>query len=113
TVCMNELDPLNGVVVCTSCGPIYTGPSVMNCSFNATPDLLNPSTIHYSANAPAGSTITWDFGDNTSGTGTSVHHTYNSIGYFQVCMTADYFGTSCTACDSVPVSNTVGNCSFT
>ena len=112
TVCMTETDTQSGAILCTSCGSIYTGPSNMNCSFTSAPDFLNPSSINFQAIAPAGSTVTWVFGDNHAGTGTNVHHTYNSTGYFQVCMTSIYNGVSCTFCDSVYVGNSSSNCTF-
>jgi len=45
-----------------------------------------PATASFTATAPAGSTITWHFGDGSSGSGTPVSHTYGSNGVYTVQM---------------------------
>lgn len=44
--------------------------------FTASEDLLAPLTVHFQAQIPAGSKITWNFDDGTSGTGPSITHVF-------------------------------------
>ncbi len=86
------------------------------CSFNAIPDSSQNGTVQFSMNPAAGPHITWDFGDNSTGTGSQVSHTYNGVGPFNVCVTEfDSAGrVLCTFCDLVyPFGNTpICNFSF-
>lgn len=45
-----------------------------------------PAAIHFTSTAPAGSTITWLYGDGTTGTGASPTHTYAGNGFDTVKM---------------------------
>lgn len=58
------------------------------------------------------STYSWNFGDNSTGTGNNVTHTYNQAGNYLVCVTATtVFGFTVTACDTVVVG-TPQNCNI-
>jgi PKD repeat protein len=54
---------------------------------NATPIPGGPGNPTPTPGAPAGATYTWDFGDGTGGTGTSVTHRYSRGGTFAVRLT--------------------------
>jgi|GEM_PF-2721178 len=58
------------------------------------------------------STYTWNFGDNSTGTGQNPTHTYNQPGMYGVCVTATTtFGFTVTQCDTVIIGN-IMNCSL-
>ncbi len=114
TVVMNQVDT-NGNVLCTSYHVVYpTVTSVASCDFTAIRDSLNGFLFSFHANVTSGSTVSWDFGDNsTAGTGLYVTHTYNSTGPFIVTMTSvDTNGTPCTYTATVSPGGVFGNCSF-
>jgi PKD repeat protein len=111
TVCMNELDS-NGTVVCTFCNTIAVG-QTNACAFVWNLDSLNPTqlTANFHLNGGFGSTITWDFGDNTTATGPNVSHTYTAAGTYTVCVTVATPGAlNCTYCSLVTVGNPTGAC---
>lgn len=116
TVCMTETSALTGAVLCSTCHTVNTGSAAgTNCSFTFHPDSasgLPVPPILFNANVPAGSTVAWDFGDHTNGSGSSVHHIYNSIGTFLVCMTSTLNGVTCTYCDTITTGNHSGPCTF-
>ncbi|MCH2021131.1 MAG: PKD domain-containing protein [Saprospiraceae bacterium] len=64
--------------------------------------------VTFNANSISGVTYSWDFGDNTTATGTNPTHTYANttpMGYYIVCLTAtDSLGCTVTYCDTVPVA---------
>ncbi|MEA3496972.1 MAG: PKD domain-containing protein, partial [Bacteroidota bacterium] len=50
----------------------------------------------------ANATYTWSFGDNSTGTGQNVQHTYSSFGTYHACLTISHSGMSCTPhCKSI------------
>lgn len=114
-VCMSETDLL-GTVLCQSCMNVsITGNPAGNCSFMYSPDPMNQGMINFIAMpASGGSTVSWSFGDGTSGSGFNPSHTYVTAGTYTVCMNEiDPNGTIvCTSCSSVVVSSNA-NCSFT
>ncbi len=77
------------------------------------PDSINPLTNYFSATTTGGTapyTYSWDFGDNTTGAGTSPIHTYAQDGLYYVCVTTtDANGCSSTDCQPVFVLN-ITNC---
>lgn len=85
------------------------------CSFIAVPDSSMNGTVHFTVNPAAGPHLVWDFGDNTTGNGSAVVHTYNSVGPFYVCLTEyDSSGNIlCNFCDTVFPFGNPGSCSFT
>ncbi len=59
-------------------------------SFHITPDTPCPAPVvaAFAATVPVGSTVLWDFGDTTSGSGISTSHTYTDNGFKTVSMYA-------------------------
>ena len=107
TVCMKENDSI-GNILCVSCDQVGSNPT--HCSFTASSNPFHNLTIDFQANSGLFSTVTWDFGDNTSGTGVSVSHAYSAPGSYPVCVTILTNGVSCTQCDTVVVSSTPPGC---
>jgi len=66
-------------------------------SFTATPSAANPLTVQFNASAssdPEGiGTYAWDFGDDTSGQGKTVSHSYQAAGPYTVTLTVTDNGT--------------------
>jgi hypothetical protein len=66
-------------------------------------------TLDVMADVPAGSAVSWDFGDGNSGTGMSFMHSYAEAGSYDVCMTAtDLNGCAWTQCRTVDVAGPTG-----
>ena len=76
--------------------------SSLTCTFNATHSVGNVSTY------------AWDFGDQTSGTGSVVSHAYAVTGQYTIALTAtDPSGTTSTTPDVVQFINVAPVASFT
>ncbi len=113
-VCMLEIEILTGDTLCNTCQNVTITSTSNNCSFTASGTPAAPFVFTFAANIAVGSTVTWDFGDNTTGTGIQATHTYNSMGTFNVCITVvDPTGTTCHYCHPVMVGSNNGNCYFT
>lgn len=56
-----------------------------------------PATLTFTATAPAGSTISWDYGDATFGTGVSTTHSYSIAGVYPTRMFCTDPATGCSA----------------
>lgn len=68
-----------------------------------------PLTVDLTADAPAGSTVAWDFGDGNTGTGMSTMHEYAAAGTYEICMTAtDANGCVWSQCRTVDVGDATG-----
>ena len=104
----------------TACNWIYLGPSEVGCG-----TLLQPAigVIQYektiavfdqSITSGMNSSITWDFGDGTTATGSPVIHTYTNEGLYAVCGEVDLWGPltpdtcSSSACEDVYIHAVVG-----
>lgn len=85
--------------VCTS--------NTNNCdaSFNwsSTPNGGNAITFYANANPSNTANYTWSFGDGSSGTGSTVTHTFTGNGPYYVCLSIadNFFGCNVTQCDTV------------
>lgn len=115
-VCVTVID---GIDSCSYCQMIpVVGGGGGNCSFNGSPDSVNTNLWTF-IGLPNSilSFITWDFGDNTTGTGAVVSHQYASPGVYNVCMNEVELATGnilCTFCMPVNVGGgSVPNCNFT
>jgi PKD repeat protein len=114
TVCMTTIDSLT-FDSCYYCQHVVVSNVISNnCFFTYRLDTMPYSYIFNDSPAYPGSTISWDFGDNVSATGTNVNHTYASPGTYVVCINErDSVGNlQCTFCTQIVVGNS-GNCSFT
>ena len=91
---------------------LCNGAGGSNCNFaiNASGPTAN-GAYNFSSTYVSNPTslLVWDFGDGTSGGGTSPSHTYTAAGTYIYCLTAD----NCpTVCDTIVVSSTA-NCDAT
>lgn len=112
TVCLTAS---NGITSSTCCQTIVVPPNPNPCSFVATPDSTLANTFNF-VGLPSQliTGLTWDFGDNTTGVGNNLSHTYPGPGTYQVCMNEIELATGnivCTSCMAVTVGNS--NCTFT
>lgn len=93
----------------TYCDSVFvSGGGNLNCqaTFNAYPDSSMANSFFFDAFGSTGGSnlqYSWDFGDQSSGSGVSTSHTYNSAGPFLVCLTITDSIAGCvdTFCDSV------------
>jgi len=113
-VCMAEIDTATQVVICISCQPLQVGTGGGNCSFIASSTVIQPTLYSFVSNVPQTSTVVWDFGDGSTGSGLQATHNYTTVGTFLVCMTAtDTSGFTCHDCQVVYTGGSNGNCYFT
>ncbi len=107
TVCVQHIDSMSQVVVCSSCQTITLQGGTTTCSFTAAPDSMNPMTYSFFANPAAGNSyIGWSFGDSAIASGLSAAHTYTASGVYVACMNEyDANGTLlCSSCQSIYIS---------
>lgn len=110
-VCMSEIDSVTNTVICSSCFPVQVN-SNLNCNFTSAVNPQNNLFVNFQANVPGPNySITWDFGDNISGTGANPSHMYANAGTYQVCVTIGVNGAVvCSSCDWVTVGSNSGPC---
>lgn len=115
-VCLNIIDSLTGNTVCTYCDTLTIGTQTNNCFYTASP-VAGTNTAWSFSGSPAYSTSTlqWNFGDGTSGTGLSPTHTYATPGTYYACMNeVNPNGVLiCSYCDTIFVSGTGCQANFT
>lgn len=85
--------------------------SIGNCFMGY---LINSNNnVSFSATNGASSTVTWDFGDGSTGTGMTTSHTYAVPGAYFACYTStNTSGNSCSACEFINLSEITSTCSF-
>ena len=107
-VCMNELDS-SGNIVCTFCDSVSINNIPNNCQFTLSPSAANYMEILFSAQSPAGTNMTWDFGDGLTGTGNNVSHVYVIDGIYNVCNTLydSAQNVLCHSCQTVTIQNPI------
>jgi PKD repeat protein len=92
-------------VLCSSYDSVtISGLNPAPCAITSYPDSSGTGTIGFFANnVTPGNTITWNFGDGGTGTGSPISHTYNQTGFYAVTMSSGIPGTTgyCTVTDSV------------
>jgi len=114
-VCVTELDSA-GRVLCTSCNPVYPNGNPGSCSFSFIPDPHDSLGIIFTAAGGPHTSVDWDFGDASTGSGSTNTHHFPSPGTYIVCMTVvdSSSGTgACTSCFPVVISAGQGTtCSF-
>ncbi|MBP6333924.1 MAG: PKD domain-containing protein [Bacteroidia bacterium] len=86
------------------------------CTFSANTNPVSPGVVDFTTTPGTTGNYIWDFGDNTTGSGAQVSHTYNGVGPFNVCLsqidsTGQIFCRSCTLV--YPFGPTNPQCSFT
>jgi len=109
-----QLDSL-GSIICSSsyCDSVYTGLNA-GCGpqINASPDSNSwgNGNMNFSVYSACGNinSVTWDFGDGTTGTGMNPSHQYSSTGWYHVCVDVEINGTIYTECDSIFAFRLVG-----
>lgn len=112
---VTQLDT-NGVVLCTSnyCDSVYAGGSSAGCApqIAAVPDTngWGNGNVNFNVSSACGNitTITWDFGDGTTGTGMNPSHQYSATGWYIVCVDVEINGIVYTTCDSVFALRLIG-----
>lgn len=94
---------------CTSCSIIVVDTSG-GCSFSYQPDSVNNLLYTFAYNSSGN--CTWDFGDGSTDSGSTVSHLYTGIGTYNVCVTEhDSSGNIiCTGCIPVIVGNGTITC---
>jgi PKD repeat protein len=116
TVCLNLVDSATGNILCTSCQQVSLTPVTNNCTLTAFPDSMN-ANLYYFFGAPAysTSTVVWNYGDGSTGTGNSTQHFYSTPGVYTACMNeVNPNGVLlCTSCYQVVISPTNPQCNFT
>ena len=106
TVCMNEIDFVTGLTVCTYCDSVVVGTG-SNCSFTYSGGgTFGSPTVFTAASAPAGSVYYWDFGDGSPViTGQTVTHVYTAPGSYNACLSIGFQGAIvCVTCQPVNIS---------
>jgi PKD repeat protein len=114
-VCLTVWDSA-GTCQSTFCDTVNGGSTTSGCSasFSLQSTGLTVYFYGYLAFGTNAVSYTWDFGDNTSGTGAFPQHIYTASGTYNVCVTVATAG-GCIAsyCDSVTVTAVTGcNASF-
>jgi PKD repeat protein len=111
----NDIFDANQIRVCTYCDTLYVGLPSNNCFFGFFADAFNPALMNFSA-APAypSSSIVWDFGDGSTGTGLTASNLYMAPGVYTVCMSElDSAGALlCQTCQPVTIGTTGNTCGF-
>lgn len=107
-VCMNQLDSA-GNVICTSCDTVSTNNIPNNCNYTYSAVSSNYMEIHFSAQSAAGTSMTWDFGDGSTGTGNNVSHIFATDGVYMVCNTLydSTMAVLCHTCKSITIQNPI------
>ena len=104
TLMVDLYNPQSGYVYRSIEVPVRDGAQV-----DFTDEQPFPLTLDLMADVPAGSTVSWDFGDGNTGSGLSFMHTYADAGSYDVCMTAtDANGCDWTECRTVDVAGPTG-----
>lgn len=120
TVCMNEIDFVTGLTVCTTCQPVNINTSGSNPSCQANfvsvsvglnayfidQSVLNPPNA---PPIPGPISYSWSFGDGNSSTLQFPNHQYSSPGTYVVCLLVSSVGCTSVYCDSIVVDTTINN----
>jgi PKD repeat protein len=110
SICLTLIDSLANCYD-IYCDSVMVGNTVPPCPSSFTKQ-VSGSTVAFHGSAVNGSTnvtYTWDFGDNTSGSGQNVTHTYSQPGTYSVCLTTTT-ALSCTytSCQPVVIGGATG-----
>jgi hypothetical protein len=90
----------------TTCNAYFDIAQAAGPNGNLLPGSLVVMDSSTSSNPAAVLTYTWDFGDNTTGTGNVLTHTYTGNGPYLLCLTIDDgLGCTDTYCDTVSVDS--------
>lgn len=79
-------------------------PPSINFTHSAGYTLVLPATIVFTASTSGAESVSWDFGDGTTGQGFTAQHTYTSYGNYKVKATATKSGLSASQTKDVPVT---------
>lgn len=117
-VCVTALDSAQRII-CTFCDTVFPNGNPTTCSFTSRIDPSDTLGMIFVSSGGPHSSVSWDFGDGSVGTGGAITHHYPSSGNYIVCMTVvdstSGAGQTCTNCFpiTVPGGPHGGNCSFT
>ncbi len=106
TVCLTIGDSAG--CTSTSCQQITIGPVGCYSNFSFSPDSVNLLNLHFTDLSFSGTTgWIWEFGDGDSASTQNTTHTYNSAGWYNVCLTTFDSISNCvdTYCQTIEVSN--------
>jgi PKD repeat protein len=108
-VCMDQIDTITGNTFCSTCQTVVTGTPPCHADFMVSTQALTAFFIDQSTVDPS-STYLWNFGDGATAMTRFPQHTYNSAGYYTVCLT--YTNSSCTDmyCDSIYIGGSNPTC---
>jgi PKD repeat protein len=110
----------NANCTATSCNWIYWGPPNVPCNTLLQPDFSviqlgqSIAVLDQSVVSGMNSSVSWDFGDGATGSGSPLVHTYAYEGYFQVCATVALWGPltpdtcSATICTTISTNAATG-----
>ncbi len=96
------LDIINACGTSQVCELITVSCAAPQASFTVQSDELDFQFTD--ASAPAATSWAWDFGDGQSANSQNPSHTYNSPGFYEVCLTATSICGSSTSCQQVTAS---------
>ncbi len=105
---MEIWDSLSNTLVCSDFDTqmvTVTAPPPPPCSISIS-KVISGNTVVFTANNLAntpGMTYSWNFGDNTTGTGSPVTHVYAAPGSYNVLLTGSSSSASCSQTDSITV----------
>lgn len=109
TVVVTQTDSM-GMLLCTNQIVVVDSNTSASCVISYVP--TSPASFLFSVNPVANATgYLWDFGDGSTGSGTSLAHIFPAAGVYNVCVNVTGGGTIlCTTCIQVVVSQVTPSC---